>query len=115
MVGEIKQSASLANENVEMSVRGIIRAARGGSTQAKFAELLQTQQSLISKYESGVTNPPADVIDKCMKIIHGRTSDDEISLAALEVRMRKVLRGPSQASARKAFAIILDSLSQIPS
>lgn len=62
-----------------------------------------------------MNNPPAEIIDKCLEIIHKENADDDVSLAALEVRIKKVLRGPSQADARKAFAIILDSLAQTAS
>lgn len=113
---------SLANyPKVISSVKETIRSARGSLTQAEFVEFLRrnyginTSQGLISKYESGINNPPSNIIDKCLEIIHGKNSDDDISLTALEVRMKKVLRGPSQADARKAFAIILDSLAQISS
>lgn len=98
------------------SVKETIRKARGSLTQSMFVEFLcehyeiKTSQGLISKYESGTTNPPAEIINKCMEIIHGKNADDDISLTELEERMRKVLIGPAQAGARKAFAVILDSL-----
>lgn len=98
------------------SVKEIIRNARGSLTQAEFVDFLwdrygiKTSQGIISKYESGKASPPAGIIDKCMQIIHGRDMEGDVSLKALEVRMRKVLCGPAQAGARKAFAIILDSL-----
>lgn len=105
-----KKVASIVGNNAEMSVKEIIRAARGELSQTAFAEQLKTSQSLISKYESGNANPPAGIINKCMNIIHGKNVKDDISLAALEVRMRKVLQGASQAQARRAFAVILDSI-----
>lgn len=110
-----RQSSASSLKNID-SVKEIIRNARGSHTQAEFVDVLKkhhglnTSQGLISKYEAGITNPPADIIDKCMKIIHVKNSDGEISLTALEVRMKKVLKGPAQAGARKAFAVILDSL-----
>lgn len=105
-----KKVALVVGNNAEMSVNEIIRAARGDLSQAAFAEQLQTSQSLISKYESGNANPPAGIINKCMNIIHGKNAGGDVSLTALEKRMRKVLCGPSQAQARRAFAVILDSL-----
>ncbi len=101
----------------KFSVKVTIRNARGTLTQSEFVEFLyvhykiKTSQGLISKYESGTINPPAEIINKCMEIIHVENADDDgISLRALEVRMRKVLGGASQAQARKAFAVILDSI-----
>ncbi|MDP2762113.1 MAG: hypothetical protein Q8O64_17235 [Sideroxyarcus sp.] len=111
-----QQSSSTNKPMMIGKVREIIRNARGSLTQTGFVDLLKeqyeikTSQGLISKYESGITNPPADLIDKCIEIIHSKNVDGDISLTALEMRMRKVLRGPSQAGARKAFAVILDSL-----
>lgn len=110
MISKVKRAASENSKNAELSVKEIIRAARGKLTQTAFAELLNTSQSLISKYESGITNPPADIINECMKIIHGKNIKGDITLKALEERMRKVLVGPAHAGARKAFAVILDSL-----
>lgn len=112
------QSSSASKLKVVGAVKEIIRNARRSLdlTQAEFVIFLKehheikTSQGLISKYESGTTNPPADIIDKCIEIIHGKNADSDISLMALERRMKKVLRGPSQAGARKAFAVILDSL-----
>ena len=71
---------------------------------------LKTSQGLISKYEKGQANPPAEFINKCIAIIHSENTEDDISLKDLEARLRKVLYGPTHASARKAFAVILDSL-----
>lgn len=118
MKNEARQSSSASAPKVVGTVKGIMRNARRslGLTQAEFVDFLKehhrinTSQGLISKYESGTTNPPAEIIDKCIEIIHGKNVDSDISLTALEMRMKKVLRGPSQAGARKAFAVILDSL-----
>lgn len=107
-----KHIDSIGANTTDMSVREIIRTARGmlKLNQTAFAEKMQTSQSLISKYESGKTNPPADIIDKCMLIIHRENIGGDVSIKALEARMRRVLSGPAQAGARKAFAVILDSL-----
>lgn len=100
-----------------MTIREIIREARGTLTQKRFVELLykqhgiKTSQGLISKYQSGKVNPPATVIDACMKIIHEGNISGEVSLNDLEERVRRVLTGPAKAEARKAFAVILERLS----
>ena len=110
MEHKIKIATFLDKNGPEMSVKETIKLARGSFTQTQFAELLDTRQSLISKYESGNTNPPAHIIDKCMRIIHGKNVKEGVSIKALEIRMRNVLSGPEHADARKAFAVILDSL-----
>jgi transcriptional regulator with XRE-family HTH domain len=114
---EMQQPSSAFQSKVTGTVNEIIRNARGSLTQAEFVDLLKdhhgikTSQGLISKYESGNANPPSKIINKCIEIIHGKNANEDVSLTALEIRMRKVLRGPAQAGARKAFAVILDSLS----
>jgi transcriptional regulator with XRE-family HTH domain len=112
------RESSASKPKAAGTVREIIQNARRSLslTQAEFVGFLKehhevkTSQGLISKYESGMTNPPSDIIDICIEIIHDKNGDGDISLAALERRMKEVLRGPSQAGARKAFAVILDSL-----
>ncbi len=100
-----------------MTVKEIIKNARGNLTQIGFVEFLddqyqtKTSQGLISKYESGKVNPPASFIEVCMKIIHDENIPNEVSLDDLEERIRKVLTGPGKAEARKAFAVILERLS----
>ena len=96
----------------EISVKEIVRNARGSHTQIEFANILSTKQSLISKYESGKANPPAFIINECIQIIHKMNNSDDINISSLEIKMRRVLSGDSQAAARKAFAIILDSISE---
>lgn len=88
----------------------IVRTARGFLTQTAFAALLQTRQSLISKYESGRNRPPTEILKKCIGIIQGENIKDDVSLEELGVRMKKALKGPAQAKARKAFAVLLDSI-----
>lgn len=88
-------------------MKNIIKNARGSLTQTEFSQLLGTSQSLISKYESGVINPPALIIEACMAIIHDKNIDEDINLDELIQLMIKVLGGASQADRRKAFAVIL--------
>lgn len=100
----------------ESSVKRIVRKARGSLTQKEFVtKLLQeanitTSQGLISKYESGQVNPPADIINACMNIIQDVNIVTDVSLDDLELKIRRVLTGPGKAQARKAFAVILDRL-----
>lgn len=103
--------ATFSSSNItEMPDNEIIRTARGFLTQTAFAALLQTRQSLISKYESGKNNPPSDILKKCIAIIQGENIEGDVSLDELEARMRKILKGPAQAKARKAFAVLFDSM-----
>lgn len=100
----------------ESSVKRIVRKARGSLTQQEFVAKLHqesniiTSQGLISKYETGQVNPPTDIIDACMNIIQDVNIATDVSLDDLELKIRRVLTGPSKAQARKAFAVILDRL-----
>lgn len=105
-----KQANLIGGRITEMPDNEIVRAARGFLTQTAFATALQTRQSLISKYESGKNAPPTNILKKCIAIIQGENIDDDVSLGELEARMRKILKGPAQAQARRAFAVILDSI-----
>lgn len=112
-----KRTSDQDRNGPAISVREIIKKARGSLTQIEFLALLaerhniQTSQGLISKYESGKVNPPTLIIEACMKIIHAENIPGEVSLNDLEEKIRRVLKGPAQAEARKAFAIILEHLS----
>ena len=105
-----KQATFIGSRITEMPDNEIVRTARGFLTQTAFAALLQTRQSLISKYESGRNSPPTEILKKCIGIIQGENIKDDVSLEELEVRMKKALKGPAQAKARKAFAVLLDSI-----
>ena len=45
------------------SVEELIRAARNGRSQKEFADLLEVDQSMVSKYERGKASPPISVIN----------------------------------------------------
>lgn len=99
-----------------LSVQGIIKHARGNLTQQRFVDLLKaehkviTSQGLVSKYERGKATPSVEFINVCLEIIHDENIEGDVSLKELGARLKKSLSGPSQAGARKAFAMLLDSL-----
>lgn len=70
----------MVNEVLDSSfftVRGMIKAARGTKSQPVFAAELGITQSTLSRYENGKANPSAQLIEKCMHILHtgARNSD----------------------------------------
>lgn len=90
-------------------VRNIIREARGNRNQTEFAEFLGKSQGLVSKYERGIVNPPADILEKCMGILQMNNGDD-IDTEILAKRVRSELKAPEFSYARKTIAALLDGL-----
>jgi transcriptional regulator with XRE-family HTH domain len=92
------------------TVASIIRAARGKNTQDVFAAELGITQDRLSKYENGRTNPPAPVIEKCLKIVHDRQSRDPPNVHAIARQVETTLDGSENAELRRALALLLDHL-----
>lgn len=90
-------------------VQNIIRDARGDRNQSDFARLLGKSQGLVSKYERGIVNPPADVLEKCMDILQMHNGGD-VNTETLAKRVRSELSAPEMAYARKTIAALLDGL-----
>ena len=90
------------------SVEELIRAARDGRSQKEFADLLKVDQSLVSKYERGKTNPPMSFIKQCMHLVH--TADDDVPTAdQLAERVRAALADPDLRQARSALSRLVDA------
>lgn len=89
----------------------IVLSARkkAGATQGKFAQLVGTTQSQISKYESGQVDPPSTLIIHCMNIM-GYSLLPDISPDMLVKLVQTKLGGQERAEARKAVAILISSL-----
>lgn len=47
-----------------------------------------------------------------MQIIHKSNFSEDVSLTELITRIKDVLAGPNRAEARKAFAVMLNAISQ---
>jgi transcriptional regulator with XRE-family HTH domain len=94
------------------SVADLIRAARNRRTQKEFATLLGVTQPQLSRYERGKYNPPARVIDACMREAHmgGQTSAPSADDLAQQVRM--TLASPDKELARSAIASLLAAVTR---
>ncbi len=85
----------------------IIRDARGNLSQAEFAQKLGRSQPVLSKYERGTINPPAEVVEKCIEILEQRNEDD-ISIDMLIKRLNKEVSGERYKGVRRAIKLLLD-------
>ena len=91
------------------SVEELIRAARDGRSQKEFADLLKVDQSLVSKYERGKTNPPISFINQCMHLVHTAADDDVPTADQLAERIRAALADPDLWQARSALSRLVDA------
>ena len=77
------------------SVADLIRAARNGRTQAEFATVLGVSQSQLSRYERGEYDPPAKVINACMREAH---IGNGVSAPSADDLARRVRTMPGQSA-----------------
>lgn len=92
------------------SVEELIRAARNGRSQKEFADLLEVDQSMVSKYERGKASPPISVINRCMRLVH--TAEGEAappSAEQLADRVRESLADPKLGQVRSALSRLVDA------
>lgn len=94
-----------------LTVRGLVRAARGSSTQRDFgAALGGIGQDLISRYEAGLVDPPAKVIEACLRMLKGREESRLFSAEAVARRIERELQGEEHLELRRAFVYMLDGI-----
>jgi len=89
------------------NVANLIRIARNGRTQAQFAAVLGVSQSQLSRYERGEYDPPAKVINACMREAHIGNGGLAPSVDDLAQRVRMTLASPGKEQARSAIASLL--------
>lgn len=89
----------------------LVRSARASSglTQAEFGRLLKRPQSVISKYERGLVDPPGTVIIHCMNLLGPSPKD----LSAHEVAriVEAKLAGPEFAAIRHVIVDLVNGVS----
>ncbi len=91
------------------NITELIRIARGSRSQTEFAKFLGVSQSTLCRYESGEVNPRAEVIERCMHLVHG-DDDQEYSIEELVAKVRGRLGRADQASLRTALSKLIDGL-----
>lgn len=97
-----------------LTVREIIRSARGSTRQEEFARQVGSTQSLVSQYERGTVNPPAAVIDRCLEILRVRERTADTSVAAIVKAVENGLKGPKKQEVRRAVLSLLEILGVAP-
>jgi len=91
------------------SVEELIRAARNGRSQKEFADLLEVDQSMVSKYERGKASPPISVINRCMRLVHTAEGEAAPSAEQLADRVRESLADPKLGQVRSALSRLVDA------
>ena len=91
------------------SVEELIRAARNGRSQKEFADLLEVDQSMVSKYERGKASPPISVINRCMRLVHTAQGEAAPSAEQLADRVRESLADPKLGQVRSALSRLVDA------
>lgn len=92
------------------SISQLIKAARDGRSQADFAQELGVSQSTLCRYENGDTNPKAEVIERCMRLVHWGNEDGSPSVDELADKVRAQLSREDQAPLRVALSKLIDGL-----
>ena len=92
------------------SISQLIKAARDGRSQAEFARDLGVTQSTLSRYEQGGANPKAEVIERCMRLVHWGNEDGSPSVDELADKVRAQLSREDQAPLRVALSKLIDGL-----
>ena len=92
------------------SISQLIKTARDGRSQTEFAQELGISQSSLCRYENGDTNPKAEVIERCMRLVHWEEQEQEPSVDELANKVRTQLGRADQAPLRVALSKLIDGL-----
>ena len=92
------------------SISQLIKTARDGRSQAEFAQELGISQPSLCRYENGDTNPKAEVIERCMRLVHWGDQEQEPSVDELANKVRTQLGRADQAPLRVALSKLIDGL-----
>lgn len=92
------------------SIPQLIKTARNGRSQADFARELGVKQSTLSRYEKGEANPKAQIIERCMHLVHWSDQMVVPTVEELADKVREQLSREDQAPLRVALAKLIDGL-----
>lgn len=98
-----------------MSIHGtpaqVVKKARllKGLTQSQFGGEIRRPQSLVSKYERGLVEPPGHIIMHCMTIV-GVGERADVSSADVARLIESRLASPDFAKLRSALAELIESV-----
>lgn len=97
--------------NIPTDVPSLVRGARHGMSQRAFAKAIGATQSMISRYERGLSSPPIDVVNSCMHIVHQSDGEvDHISVEELVLKVSTRLNGPNFRPLRLVIAQLIDGV-----
>lgn len=106
-----RSTAPTKADEGSLTVRALLIAARGNRTQEEFAVTLGVRQDVLSRYESGrISNPPARVIEYCMRELHIAAQQKTPKAAELARRVRQELSEANAGPVRAAISTLLDAL-----
>jgi transcriptional regulator with XRE-family HTH domain len=93
----------------KVDLPSLIKNARKlrGLTQAKFGAQFGRGQSLVSKYEKGLVEPPGEIIMHCMTITRGEDAMSPQDVARL---IEQRLGAPEFAKLRSAIGTLIQSV-----
>jgi transcriptional regulator with XRE-family HTH domain len=97
-------------------LKEIIYLARKGKglNQKEFSKLIHKSQAMVSKYESGASIPPGNILQSCQDMLkeeYGQTPEAQVfhtEVEELTKIIRKQASGPKQAKVRQAIRLLLD-------
>lgn len=69
----------MPDANFPTSQGELIKAARGGETQAAFAKRLGVNKSSLSRYESEKLGAPTNVLNYCLRAVADQLNDGQAS------------------------------------
>lgn len=92
------------------SISQLIKTARDGRSQAEFALYLGVTQSTLCRYEQGGANPKAEVIERCMHLVHWDNKEGAPSVDDLANKVRTQLNREDQAPLRVVLSNLIDGL-----
>lgn len=96
-------------------VPSLIRGARQNMSQRAFAQAIGATQSMVSRYERGVSSPPRMVLNACMRLVHhGDATSTSISAEQLATKVIQNLAKPKDARLRVVIAQLIDGVTMAP-
>lgn len=108
------RSAAAERSEARLTVRNIIRVARGTQSQKEFCQCLQVSQGSLSRYESGESNPPARVIEHCLRLVHTSSISGDPLMRYMHTRLDAMEADVPDARVRAALACLLDYITRSP-
>jgi transcriptional regulator with XRE-family HTH domain len=112
----MSKTSMLALDSVKlgsMAAKDIVSLARNcaGFSQEDFGREIGKSQSVVSKYEKGLADPPAGVISHCVNILMGAKGAPSTSLDQLISRLRQTESLPTAPYLYSAIDAVIDAFS----